>query len=213
LRGLCFGEGRVADKQSGRLFDKVGELRESENIIIAVTADHGEAFGEHDRFGHHIYPYDELVRVPLIISGKNVNNRVIDSQMQLLDLAPTLLDLVGADIPEAMEGQSVASHLGSDCQIEQQEPAMFISESGKTLALRTSKWKYILRSTTDNELLFDLESDSKEQNNVVSANRDVAERLRHAIQEYKESVDADVANIKWSDETRERLQNLGYIQQ
>jgi arylsulfatase A-like enzyme len=213
LKRLYFAEARFADKQIGRLFDKVGELRESENIIIAVTADHGEAFGEHDRFGHHIYPYDELVRVPLIISGKNVNNRVIDSQMQLLDLAPTLLDLVGADIPEAMEGQSVASHLGSDCQIEQQEPAMFISESGKTLALRTSKWKYILRSTTDNELLFDLESDSKEQNNVVSANRDVAERLRHAIQEYKESVDADVANIKWSDETRERLQNLGYIQQ
>jgi arylsulfatase A-like enzyme len=213
LKRLYFAESRFADEQIGRLFDKVGELEESENTIIAVTADHGEAFGEHGRFGHHVYPYDELVRVPLIVGGEPISNKTFDSQMQLLDLAPTLLDLIGADVPEAMEGQSVASHLGGDCQSEQQEPAMFISESGDTFGLRTEKWKYILRSTTDEELLFDLESDPKEQDNVVSANGDVAGQFKNVIREYKESVDAEVANIKWSNETKERLQNLGYLQE
>lgn len=211
LKRLYFAETRFVDKQVGRVINAIADAGELSDTIVAVTADHGEAFGEHSRFGHHVYPYDELIRVPLVIGGGPVDSRTVDEQVQLLDLAPTLLDLVGVDVPESMEGQSIASCLREENSFKQESPAMFISESGKTFGVRMGKWKFIRRSTTNERLLFDLRSDPDESTNVISANRDVASGLENIIQEYEESVDVEVADIKWSDETKERLQDLGYL--
>ncbi|MUW13427.1 sulfatase-like hydrolase/transferase [Halorubrum sp. CBA1125] len=213
LKRLYFAEARFVDRQIGRMIDAIADMGELEDTIIAVTADHGEAFGEHDRFGHHVYPYDELIRVPLVIGGGPIDSQTVDEQVQLLDLAPTLLDLVSIDVPKEMEGRSIAPLLRGEDSFELSHPAMFISESGKTFGVRTEQWKFIRRSTTNEKLLFDLESDPNEEVNVASANGDVIENLENIILEYEESVDAGVADIEWSDETKERLQNLGYLQE
>jgi hypothetical protein len=67
-----------------------------------LTADHGEAFGEHNSLRYGGTVYEEQVRVPLVIAGKNVKSRVIDQPATLLDLAPTVLDLFGAPTPGSL---------------------------------------------------------------------------------------------------------------
>jgi arylsulfatase A-like enzyme len=72
-----------------------------------VSADHGEAFGEHATFQHTKTLYDELVRVPLLVRGPGVAPRAIDTRVGLVDLGPTILDLFGVETPASFEGQSL----------------------------------------------------------------------------------------------------------
>jgi choline-sulfatase len=70
-------------------------------------ADHGEAWGEHKAYFHGQDLFDEQLRVPLIIAIPGKKPAVFDDQVALVDVAPTLLDLVGAPIPAAMRGRSL----------------------------------------------------------------------------------------------------------
>jgi choline-sulfatase len=76
-----------------------------------VMADHGEAFGEHKIFFHGQDLFDEQLRVPLIIAVPGQAPRVIEDDVALVDVAPTLLDLVGAPVPAAMRGRSLVPRI------------------------------------------------------------------------------------------------------
>jgi arylsulfatase A-like enzyme len=100
----------LVDTQLGQLFDHLRQQGEYDNAIIILTSDHGEAFYEHKELGHWTL-YDELLRVPLII--KPVHSNRIDRRrsepVSLLDVAPTIFDLVGTPGFEIAEGVSLAS--------------------------------------------------------------------------------------------------------
>jgi choline-sulfatase len=90
-----------------KLFDALHGLGLDRDTAIVVMADHGEAWGEHKEYFHGTDLYEEQTRVPLIISIPGETPRVIDRDVELVDVAPTLLDLVGAPIPAAMRGHSL----------------------------------------------------------------------------------------------------------
>ncbi len=90
-----------------KLFDALKALGLDKTTAVVVCADHGEAWGEHKQFFHGTDLYDEQTRVPLIIAIPGEKPRVFDDQVALVDVAPTLLDLVGAPIPPAMRGRSL----------------------------------------------------------------------------------------------------------
>ena len=75
--------------------------------VLIVSADHGEAFGEHATFQHTKTLYEELVRVPLLVRGPGIVPRAIEERVGLIDLGPTILDLFGVETPAAFEGQSL----------------------------------------------------------------------------------------------------------
>ncbi len=75
--------------------------------VVAFTADHGEAFGEHGCWGHGLNLYREALHVPLLLRGPGVPNKVERSPVQLLDLIPTLLDLAGCPLPIGMVGRTL----------------------------------------------------------------------------------------------------------
>ena len=78
------------------------------HAVVAFTADHGEAFGEHDGcWGHGMNLYREALRVPLLLRGPGVPAKVEHRPVQLLDLAPTLLDLLGCPPSPGMVGRSL----------------------------------------------------------------------------------------------------------
>jgi arylsulfatase A-like enzyme len=85
----------------------VRELGLDKTTTIVIMADHGEAWGEHKAYFHGTDLFDEQTRVPLIIAVPGQAARVIDDDAQLVDVAPTLLDLVGAPIPANMRGRSL----------------------------------------------------------------------------------------------------------
>ncbi|HVV52582.1 MAG TPA: sulfatase-like hydrolase/transferase, partial [Polyangia bacterium] len=91
-----------------KLLDALKALGLDKDTAVVVCADHGEAWGEHNkRYFHGTELYDEQLRVPLIIAIPGQAPAVFDDQVELVDLAPTLLDLVGAPIPSAMRGRSL----------------------------------------------------------------------------------------------------------
>jgi choline-sulfatase len=96
-----------ADLWVKKLFDALAAAGLDRDTAIVVMADHGEAWGEHKAYFHGTDLYDEQTRVPLIIAVPGQAPRVIDQDAKLVDVAPTLLDLVGAPVPANMRGRSL----------------------------------------------------------------------------------------------------------
>ncbi len=96
----------VADAQLGRV---LGFLRQhfDRRWVLFVSADHGEAFGDHQTFEHAKTLYEELVHVPLLVVSPLFKPHQVDTRVGLVDLGPTLLDLFQVDTPATFNGQSL----------------------------------------------------------------------------------------------------------
>lgn len=95
------------DYYIGKFIDKLKEHNLYRNSLIIFIADHGESFGEHNYFKHGRKLYNSTINVPLIIKRPNNINRnnPISKPVTLLDIAPTILSIIGTDIPKTMEGK------------------------------------------------------------------------------------------------------------
>ena len=81
------------------LYDRICEITADRKLIFCVVGDHGEAFGQHSRYGHARVPYEEATKVFWIMSGDNVQHgRKINLPVSNLDVTPTLLNIIGFDI-------------------------------------------------------------------------------------------------------------------
>jgi arylsulfatase A-like enzyme len=97
LAALYDGQIRHLDDRVGRLLDRLRRLGLYDRSLIVLTADHGDAFGEHGFISHSAAPYEELVRVPLIVKfpGGRFAGRTVGRQARLVDLFPTVLEVAG----------------------------------------------------------------------------------------------------------------------
>lgn len=111
-----------------------------ENALVVLVADHGEALGEHGAWGHGLNLYQEALHVPLAIRGPGVEPGEVDRPVQLLDLAPTLLELMGVAPAPQMVGRSLLTG-GSD------QPLVSVTFGGGPLrwAWRAGNDKVVLR--------------------------------------------------------------------
>jgi len=82
-----------------------------QKTAIIVTADHGEAFGEHEMYKHAFELWEVLVRVPLLVYAPGVTARKIDERRSHVDLAPTILELMGLEPPREFQGRSLLPEL------------------------------------------------------------------------------------------------------
>lgn len=116
---LYDGGVRQADRVVSTLLHELRDLGVYDRTLIIVTSDHGEEFGEHDPArvydAHCDTLYDELIRVPLILKapGRQEGGRVVDEVVELIDVAPTVLDLVDIEVPEEMQGASLRSFVSN----------------------------------------------------------------------------------------------------
>jgi len=109
LHGLYCGSIAFMDQQIGRVLDAVEELGVVEETLVVFTADHAETFWEHgDYFDHGLYVYDTNVRIPLIVRwpGGVAGDVTVETPLCTLDLAPTLLEMCGLEVPPVFEGLS-----------------------------------------------------------------------------------------------------------
>ncbi len=148
-RALEYLEGRYDaeilefDRQLGRV---VGALQargfDDQNTLLVVLADHGEEFDDHGGMLHSHTLYDELIRVPLVIRGKGVAAGRIDSQVQLVDLSPTILDWLGFSAPKR-HGESFAAWLRQPPRLEAHRPAISV-RSERYISIRTPEAKLVV---------------------------------------------------------------------
>lgn len=98
-RDLYDGEIAFVDKHVGRVLDAITAAPWGAKTAVVVTSDHGEAFGEHKMFRHGFELWEELIRVPLIVSVPGVSPAHVKARRSAVDLAPTLLELMGVKGP------------------------------------------------------------------------------------------------------------------
>lgn len=211
LLKLYEGEIRFTDHYIGKVLDDLKQRDLLDETIVVITADHGEAFGEHDRFGHHHYLYDELIRVPLIIHAPKISRRSINQQVSLVDLGPTLYDLLNIEILGEVQGTSFAPLLRGE-EMEE-EVSIATAARGGTLACRTSEWKCFWLVEEGRVELYDLQSDPNELNDVSEEHpsivSDFQKRMRSYLEE-AEATDIELPQVEMNDEVEQRLRDLGY---
>ncbi|MEO8873973.1 MAG: sulfatase [Polyangiaceae bacterium] len=165
LRDKYDAEVTFTDQYIGKLFDFIAAQPYAAHTAIIVTADHGEAFGEHHQFGHGFELWQNLINVPLLISVPGIAPNKIDEPRSAIDIAPTIVDLFGVKIPPHFEGHSLVPELlgakpeARDIVIDL--PAT--SDNDKRRALIHGKYKLISSgSATPFRAVYDLEADPDE---------------------------------------------------
>jgi Arylsulfatase A and related enzymes len=202
------GEISAADAAFDTLLREVRSMRGERDTIVVLTADHGEEFLDHGGWEHGTNLHDELIRVPLVIQAPSSPPGVIDTQVQLIDLFPTLLGMAGVPL-HATSGRALEVLLD---RRSSSHPAM--SEIvGAQSALREEKFKLITLATGQAQL-FDLARDPHETIDVAAANparvnamRTVLDRMRADAIEAGRGIHTEMVPI--DPDVARRLRTLG----
>ncbi len=151
------------DAQFARLVTKLKTLRLYEDSLIVVLSDHGEEFLDHGGWNHGTTLYEELLRVPCLIKlpGNALAGEVRDGLAEMLDLAPTIADYLGLEVPPEMEGTSLRPMLERKESVKDMGYASLQFYKSNMHAARTSELKYI-RDAEKGESWFDLAKDPRE---------------------------------------------------
>lgn len=208
---LYDGEIRVADTAFGAFVTALRARDLWPETALVVTADHGEQFMEHGGFEHNTNLYDELVRVPLVIRVPGLAPRYVHAQVQLVDVMPTLLTLVGAHVPPMINGRDVGPLLRGE---RMHAEAAFAEIAGQQYMVRTPEWKLVATPDGGREL-FALTRDPREQHPVTHPRRtaellQVLDGLLESALRLGARIDGETGPVR--SDSRRRLEALGYIQ-
>jgi len=229
-RHLYAGEVRYSDAVLKHLLDRLAELGVLDQTIVAVTGDHGDEFGEHGQIGHAKTVYDEVLHVPLVFLGPGVvpAGKRIDTPVSLIDLMPTLLDLVGLPVPPGLHGTSLAPLLRDEpfpsSRVLYAEAPAFGAHTGHRVAVRTAGFKWIVSDeATVPTQIYDLKNDPGERAPLddarLTAPGDVLKSLYLALGDTTKSPSLKGGDIgpvptpkpELDERTVEKLKLLGYI--
>jgi arylsulfatase A-like enzyme len=221
---------RWIDSLLGHLFDELEKRGLRERTLIVLSADHGEAFGEHDGEGHARNVYGEVTTTPLIMSFpfQLEPGIVVEARSENVDLWPTALELLGLPpLPDA-DGQSLIpqmvaaaggasdadavgvaiAHLDQTWGREQQKPNPMVS-------FTEGRWRLIYRSRAPKRSeLYDKWQDPQEQQNLADDWPEVFEDLTEKAEAYLASRPPpwgdDAPTIEIDEMQLNQLRALGY---
>jgi arylsulfatase A-like enzyme len=167
------------DAAIGQLLDGLQQRGLDQNTMLVIVGDHGQAFGQHEgNYGHTFFLYEENVRIPLmfVLPGMK-RSQLVRRVASSIDVAPTVLELLGKESPMDFQGQSL---LEPDVRM-----ALFFTDySLGLIGLRDRNWKFIYELESGRAKLFDLNSDPAEQHNLASENPDRVERYRDQLRRW-----------------------------
>jgi arylsulfatase A-like enzyme len=219
------------DQNIGTIVSSLDRLGLADHTLVVFTSDHGEELYEHNRYFFHSYSiYESVLRVPLVMrlpAGLPQGATVV-APVESIDIAPTILELLGIPLPGDFEGKSLANHiLGQPSDAE----AVAFSELGPEIfSIRTERWHYIynplgLRAPTTRdrakqaqpvfeiarEELYDALHDPRETTNLVREHPELAAQLRRRLRAWIETSGATYRPQELLPEAERELRALGYL--
>ncbi len=208
----------------GRVLQNLDTLGLSQSTVVVLLSDHGEEFAEHGAVGMHSHTvYDEVLRVPLIMSIPGVTRpgQTVPEMVRLIDVVPTLLDVLDVEAPPTVRGRSLLPFLGEGV-LPGEEPSIGEMEpsptgKGRVVSVRTRRYKLVYDGPQDSHRLYDLLRDPLETTDVSGSSPEVVERLLAVLDAYREEAKAYRQQVAGADtvavggELRDQLKALGYL--
>ena len=167
----------LIDDQLARLLGHIEAAGELENTLIIFTSDHGESLGDHGLVEKGCRFMEGMARVPLVMCwpGHFRQDLRSDALVQLTDIAPTLLEVAGLDIPERMNGRSLLPILTGDADPDnfrdyvrcEFRNAIRLGDGTHASMIADKRWKLVLYHGKDGlGELYDLAADPNEHRNL-----------------------------------------------
>jgi choline-sulfatase len=209
------GEIAFDDAIVASVLDTMGKTGVLDRTLVAVIADHGESLGDHGEETHSMFLYEAAIRVPLILWRPGVlpANTVVSQPVPSIDLAPTLLEVLGASPLPRAEGRSLSplwlgkGRSSHPIYAETYLPQLYMNWS-PLRALRDDRYKLIDAPRPE---LYDLLRDPQEQTNLYTAQAATAEALRRALDRATGGSEGRMSVGALDRETVEKLAALGYV--
>ncbi|MCK4546842.1 MAG: sulfatase-like hydrolase/transferase [Candidatus Eisenbacteria sp.] len=215
------GEIAYTDYCLGQIREELSDLCSPDRTLWIFTSDHGEGLWEHGEQDHGIFLYDSTIRVPLIWScpeelPAGVRTGAISG---IVDILPTLLDVLGIRIPDCVQGSSLLPELRGRSQSDNPRrshaetyfPRLRHGWSGLR-SIRTEDWLFVAAPT---EELYDLKRDPGQTENVIAEYPTQAvilrNQLRADLEQFGASPDESRPVAEIDPETEARLLSLGYL--
>lgn len=154
---------KVGDTALGEILESLKQSGKLDSTLVVILGDHGEAFGEHDDYVHASAIYEENVHIPLIMINKHLfHDQVVHSVGGIVDIAPTILDILGLPLPKQWQGRSLFS--------EQRPNKTFFFNpwAGFLFGYREDDRKVVFNATTGKVEQYDLKADPDERTNLFN---------------------------------------------
>lgn len=211
------GEIAYMDSYVGAVLEKLKEKNILGKTLIIIAGDHGEGLGDKVETGHGIFLYDMVMRVPLIFYAENLlpGGKVISSRVRLIDIMPSVLDLLKIEGSYPYQGISLIPVIEGkengdlDTYIETYYPRENYGWSELT-GLISGNWKYIHAPKGE---LYDLKSDPSERKNLFQSNKKTASDMKNRLDVLvkSSSVSPGMGKRTLNQEELARLRSLGYV--
>lgn len=208
------------DAQVGKVVKWLKRHNAYDNTIIVVASDHGEAFGERHRVGHGNSPYQNVVRVALMIKyPRGAHQGSEPAPASLIDVAPTVLSTLGIKPPPSMQGRDLnhPEALAGRPLFNEAFPCPVMQPPDcreGCMARSVYEWPYkYITSSNDKRELFDLSRDPLEEHTLYAQQPAVAAKLRGDLDLWTKLVPARSAQKHTlSHDDLQKLKSLGYMQ-
>lgn len=211
------GEVAFTDRAIGRLLEALEDLGLAGETVVVVTADHGEEFWEHGSYSHGRTLYSEVLHVPLLVRAPGFPPGRVAGTVSLVDVLPTVLELLDLPVPEGLHGRSLVPALAGEALAPRPalaEVRLYPGQHGDSLEL--DGWKLVRGTGSEAPQLFDVRSDPGDERDVAAEHPEVVKRLGGLLEAAVREAEARAPGVRvtaplGADELRS-LRDLGYIE-
>ncbi|MFO7976867.1 MAG: sulfatase, partial [Candidatus Hydrogenedentota bacterium] len=209
-RELYKGEVRYIDWAVGKILRAVRRKGLNDGTYVCVSSDHGEELYDRGRYGHGYSMYDEITRVPLIVTGPDINKRTVDVPVSGIDLIPTFADLLEVSPRPEWRGRSLVPLLdGRNVEIQPifaQSTHHFRYRPEPLQMILAWPWKLIRGLETGHKKLYNLAENPDETRDAAESHPKETENLNSMLMEWSETFP-----ISFEQYTATRNETLGEV--
>ena len=211
------GEIAYMDFHLGRIIEYLKAKKILEKTLIVAVGDHGEALGEKEELDHGIFIYDPTMKVPLIFRAPNnfPQGVTVESTVRIMDLMPTILDLVKVPLNREIQGESLLPYIEGRKKGDLSSYIECLNSLetygwSPLVGLVAKGWKYIQAPKPE---LYNLKNDPTEEKNLVDKEKNMLSEIKAELEQVikKDSSSMQSPRRKLTLEEEERLRSLGYV--